>query len=192
MPDSLSTTIPGLSLTPALGHPKDESLSDDATKFFIDDMPKSVMLLSFMDVVTKAHGVQKYLQRELQFLSDQKAFVTYLDAILPELQDIHYTTAGPVPYVWDGEEHSHVLRGMRLKWFAYKASAILQPKPTLASSRRLMDRFLTEGFITVSEPIITRTHIDTPGPLLPFTMHCVKGVTRTLTVMAFFLLVFQK
>ena len=61
MPDSSATTIPGLSLTPALGHPKDESLSDDTTKFFIDDMPKSVMLLSFMDVVTKARGVQTYL-----------------------------------------------------------------------------------------------------------------------------------
>ena len=75
---------------------------------------------------------------------------------------------------------------MRLKWFAYEAFASLQAEPEVASSRQLMDRFLTEGFITVSEPIITRTHIDTPGPLHPFTMHCVKGVTRTLTVMAYF------
>ena len=186
MPDSSATTIPGLLLTPALGHPNDESLSDDATKFFIDDMPKSVMLLSFMDVVTKACGVQKYLQHELLFLFEQKAFVTYLDAVLPELQDIHYTTTGPVPYVWDGEGQCYSSMRMRLKWFAYEAFASWQAEPEVASSRQLMDRFLTEGFITVSEPIITSTHIDTPGPLQPFTMHCVKGVTRTLTVMAFF------
>ena len=198
-PDSSATTIPGLSLNPPLGNPRDAASKSDAAEFFPDDFPESVIsgdapsseapapvLLSFMEVVRKYHGVQQYLQHVLGDAAAQHGFVTYLDAMLPQLNDIHYVITGPLPFVWAGEEHLRAPLPVQLKWFAYHHSASLAAEPEIAGSKQLTDRFLTEGFITSSEPITTRTHIDTPGPLQPFTMHCVKGITRILTVMAYF------
>ena len=147
------------------------------------------VVAEFIECVKKVGGVQQYLQHELETETAKANFLAYLDTMLPESPSMAYTVSHPIPHTTDGQEHMSLPHALKLKYIAFHSGASLQPAPEVSGSKKLLHRVITEGFITSSEPLlITTTKLGvTEGPIVPFSLHCVKGMCRALTMMAYIL-----
>ena len=163
----------------------------------LDQQSLDRLVGDFKKEIAHVGGVKQYMNAML----DDHAFPGRLAAfdkdltgkLLVKPSNTTYQTSRPIP-AWHETEPTNNIVVLHLIDFGFGADASLNLPVEMAKSNDLLDRMVTEGFLTVTEPIVVseRNHVldvSSRGgvPILPHTMCFVKGQGRTLTVTGFVL-----
>ena len=139
----------------------------------------SNLVKCFKAAIADKCGVQGYLISALRDQSDKDEFAKKLKLMLPLLPTCSYTDQRPIAL---GQQFV-----MHLRHFAFDEQASLQASPELQQSYLLIDRYVSEGFLTACDPIIVRDRsLGAPaGDIGNFEIGYLKGQARLLTLLSF-------
>ena len=139
----------------------------------------SNLVKCFKAAIADKCGVQSYLTSALADESAQDEFAEKLKLMLPFSLACSYEWGRPLAL---GRQFV-----MHLRHFAFDERASLQASPELQQSNLLIDRYVSEGFLTELDPIVVRDRSPDPPSrdVGNFEIGYLKGQARLLTLLSF-------